>query len=349
MAEKKEKKKEGGITLTSDSVDDYFNKKFGEGIFVSGQSIIDTPKMVIPFSPALDLALGGGVLEGSFCVLTGPPKVGKTTSCLDFAGTAQQKQYNYDGKPRHVYFFNVEGRIKSRDLAGIRHLIPDKSRMTVIKSRPGKILSAEDYLEMLEAYIHTKPGAIFIIDSFSQLCSESRMTTSIASRFRDDVPLMIASLTKRVCNVLPINNNIVLGVTHLYANQDPASKKKWAEASGRKIQYEADVKLRATYCTAVMDGESQIGQKIHWECGSSGIGGPGGKVEGFLRYGYGLDKAWELVNYAKDIGLIQKNGAWYTLPDENKFQGLDKTATALRNNPKMFEALNKKFREAMAL
>jgi archaellum biogenesis ATPase FlaH len=62
-------------------------------VFTSGQSIIDKPSVIIPFSPALDLVLGGGVPEGSFMVFTGPPKCGKSVSSLDFAGTAQQLKY----------------------------------------------------------------------------------------------------------------------------------------------------------------------------------------------------------------------------------------------------------------
>ena len=61
--------------------------------------------------------------------------------------------------------------------------------------------------------MHTKPGAIFILDSISQLCSHGRMTADIGDRYRDDVPLMLSSLTKRVSNILPINKSIVMNIT----------------------------------------------------------------------------------------------------------------------------------------
>jgi len=38
----------------------------------------------------LDIALGGGIREGSCVVITGDPKTGKTTTALYFAAKAQK-------------------------------------------------------------------------------------------------------------------------------------------------------------------------------------------------------------------------------------------------------------------
>ena len=70
-------------------------KTFGENIILTGNSIIDTKNVIIPVSPVLDILLNGGIPEGSFVVLTGQPKCGKTTTSLDFAATAQDKKYAY--------------------------------------------------------------------------------------------------------------------------------------------------------------------------------------------------------------------------------------------------------------
>ena len=67
-------------------------KNFGHDIILSGSAIIDRKSIVIPVSPAIDLILNGGIPEGSFVVLTGQPKCGKTTTSLDFAATAQKEE-----------------------------------------------------------------------------------------------------------------------------------------------------------------------------------------------------------------------------------------------------------------
>lgn len=66
-------------------------KNFGDEIILSGNAMVDKKVLTIPVSPSLDIALNGGIPEGSFVVLTGQPKCGKTTTSLAFSATAQKK------------------------------------------------------------------------------------------------------------------------------------------------------------------------------------------------------------------------------------------------------------------
>ena len=54
------------------------SKTFGSDIILSGSAIIDRESIVIPVSPAIDIILNGGIPEGSFVILTGQPKCGKS-------------------------------------------------------------------------------------------------------------------------------------------------------------------------------------------------------------------------------------------------------------------------------
>ena len=98
----------------SNTIEKDIIKEFGEGVIRSGNSVVDADLLTIPVSPALDVVLGGGIPEGSFVTLTGQPKCGKTTLSLHFAGKCQDKDYGGSLCPegRHVYFMNVEGRLK---------------------------------------------------------------------------------------------------------------------------------------------------------------------------------------------------------------------------------------------
>lgn len=337
------------------SIDDKLKKEFGDGIFVSGQFVADKKPVIASVSPQLDLMLGGGIKFGSFVIPTGPPKVGKTSISLHFAGNALKVPTIFDN-PRHVYFFNIEGRLNQRDLLGIhtlrQHLQTD---ITVVQSRPGKILTGQDYLSIGEQYINEKPGCIFIFDSFSQLCSAARREAEFGSRFRDDMPLYLSDFCKRICNVIPINDSIVIGITHRIANQSGTGMSPWLEASGQKVQYEVDVKINAKFKQDWKVGEVQIGQDIHLECGCSSLhglfpGNPGSSCISKLRYNYGLDKEAELVNLCVDLGIIKKGGSWYEIPNcSAKVQGLDKARDILVAQPDLYLTLNTQYREMMGL
>lgn len=327
------------------TIEDIIRDKFGDVLF-GGNIVAEAKNIVIPVSPSIDIMLGGGIPEGSLTIVTGLQKLGKTSLCLHFAGNAQNIKYANEmcsKEGRHVYFFNVEGRIKSRDLLGIKHLNIDESRFTIIGSKLGKILTAEDYIDIAEKLINEKPGSIFIFDSFSALCTEEEYTAEIGKKRRDNTPQLLAMFCRRISNVLPVNKSIFMGITHLMANQG-FGMTQWTEASGQKLKYAVDVKLRAKYCQPWKVGETQIGQDVYWECDSSAIGPPGGKAKSKLRYGYGLDCEAELIDFAVDLGLIEKKTSWYTY-GEDKAQGLENMRAILLEKPEKLAELDKQVRE----
>jgi recombination protein RecA len=327
-------------------------KTFGEDIILSGNSVVDKKVLTIPLSPSLDIVLNGGIPEGSFVVLTGQPKCGKTTTSLDFAATAQKPEYQGSLKsPREVYYLNIEGRLKKRDLEGIPGL--DLARFHVIGSQQGKILHAEEYLQIAEKIINEVPGSIVIIDSYSALCTEAEITSDMDKMQRADGAKLLAKFCRKVANVIPVNKNIVIGITHLMGNPTGYGA-EFKEKSGQAIAYQTDIKLRAkTFKAWTLSADSnQIGQEIEWQVVCSALGAPGGNITSYIRYGQGIDKHMEAINLAADIGLIHKGGAWYTLTsleDKPKFQGAEKVRNFLLENPKAYEELVKAIKETMGI
>lgn len=328
-------------------------KKFGDEIILSGNALIDKKVLIIPFSPSLDIALNGGIPEGSFVVLTGQPKCGKTTSSLDFAATAQRMEYAHESfkEGRQVYYLNIEGRLKKRDLEGIPGL--DLSRFHIIGSQQGKILHAEEYLQIAERIINEVPGSILIIDSYSALCTEAEITSDMDKMQRADGAKLLAKFCRKVANVIPVNRNVVIGITHLMGNPTGYGA-EFKEKSGQAIAYQTDIKLRAKTFKPWVTGtdNTQIGQEIEWQVVCSALGAPGAVTTSYIRYGQGIDKCTELINLASDLGVIQKGGAWYTIPgveDAPKFQGVEKVRAFLLDNPKAYSKVHESVKELLGI
>tara|TARA_R100000278_G_scaffold29947_1_gene27594 strand:- start:37935 stop:38948 length:1014 start_codon:yes stop_codon:yes gene_type:complete len=335
------------------SIKEEVNKSFGDDIVLSANSVLDTKVINIPISPSLDIILNGGVPEGSFVIFTGQPKCGKTTTSLYLAGNAQQPEYGYgsfkDG--REVYYLNIEGRLKKRDLEGIPHI--NKDKFHIIGSQQGKILHAEEYLQIAEKIINQVPGSVVIIDSYSALCTEAEITSDMGKMQRADGAKLLAKFCRKVANVIPVNKNIVIGITHLMGNPTGYGA-EFKEKSGQAVAYQTDIKLRAKRFSPWKVGkeDTQIGQEVEWQVVTSALGSPGGNIVSHLRYGEGIDKHMELFSLAVDIGLINKGGAWYTfssLPDSPKFQGAEKARDFLVSKPEVYKDLWHQIKDTMGL
>jgi recombination protein RecA len=327
-------------------------KNFGSEVMQSATALMDRASVVIPLSPSLDMILSGGIPEGSFVVLTGQPKCGKTTTSLDFAATAQKDMYKGTlKKPRHVYYLNIEGRLKKRDLEGIKGL--DLDRFDIIGSQEGKILNAEEYLQIGERIIHEEPGCLLIIDSYSALCTEAEITSEMNKMQRADGAKLLAKFCRKVSNVIPVNRNIVIGITHLMGNPTGYGA-EFKEKSGQAIAYQTDIKLRAKTFKPWTLGvdNTQIGQEVEWQVLCSALGPPGGTATSYIRYGLGIDKVTEIMMLAIDIGIINKGGAWYSLEvngEIQKFQGTEKLRQFLVDNPESYDKILAQTKETMGI
>lgn len=351
MSKKKEKQEEGGAEVKAKTIDleKVFSKEFGEGIFVSAESFLEKPKMVIPLAPQIDIALNGGIPEGSTVICSGQPKTGKTTSCLSFASTCQRPEYG----ARDVYYMDIEGRLKAMNLKGINGL--DLSKFFIIRSTPEKIMSAEDYLNAAAHILSTKQNSLLILDSSSALCASKEQINTVTGQTRNEGPKLLASFFRKVGNIIPVTNNILWIMQHLIADTSGHGA-GYKEDGGQKAQYQADVKLRVQYSepwkAGAAEDAKQIGQKINWRIITSALGGlPNQKSETYIRYGLGIDHYKEYIELATSLAIVSLDGSWYTYPTKDgelaKVQGGEKFCKLLIDESDTFEYIKGRVKEMM--
>ena len=305
------------------------NSKYGE-VLISADKIANRERKIVSVSPMADYNLNGGIPEGSWVILSGSPKCGKSTTALQIAANAQEQ---YD-KP--IYIGNVEHRLNKKELEGIRNLnVPE---VESIQSREGKILTAQDFLQEFTTIIKSVPGCVLIIDSTSALCAEGEFASEMKSAGRNEGPKLLAQFCRKMTGVVPVQRAIVIVVQHLIANTSGYGE-AYYEDGGRKMQHQIDTKLR---CTSFQKWENkekeQVGQVINWQIKTAALTKPGGKFQSYLRYGYGLDNIKEYISLGLDMGLIEKGGSWYTF-GTHKAQGEDNLRQFLIDNETTYTEL----------
>lgn len=323
------------------------SKQYGEGILIGGSRFLDEKKVILPVSPKLDMGLNGGIPEGSWVILSGNPKTGKSTLALDFAATCQKPEYG----SRPVVYLNIEGRLKEMNMKGVDGLITDNEDMfQILRSARGNILSAEKNLNIISDMIRCIPNLVVIIDSTSALCSEKEQSEDVSGQTRSLGPKILANFCRTMGTIVPVQNTTVIMIQHLIANTSGYGP-KLMEDSGRKVQYQVDVKL---VCKGIEDweeGDKQIGQKVHWDIVTSALGPPGALVDTYLRYGHGIDKLMDYIELGLEVGLIAKGGAWYTLSflePTVQMQGMYKLYTYLKENPEAITLLQSEIKKVLS-
>jgi len=324
----------------------------------------------ISVSPAIDIALGGGIREGSWLTLTGDPKSGKTTTAMQIGANCQK-----EGRP--IIYLDVEGRLKEMNFE-VPDLDPEKMAVVAPENEP---ISAEEFLKIAYEMMTHKDyeGAVLIIDSISSLMPEKELDGDF-SPGRAGLPKILSIFTKKIGQLLPRQKGLVIAITHYIANTAGFGKAKMSDG-GNKIQYQADTRMeiagggeKVSAVSPWMNAAKteRIGQVVNWRIICSSLGAPGGQVQSYIRYGHGIDKVQELLMLSCDLGLIEPRGSWFSMPFMNtckdlakeikpelntdndealasafKFQGQEKTYNFLKENPKVIDFLESSIKEML--
>ena len=120
-------------------------------------------------------------------------------------------------------------------------LAPEKFQL--VASNEDRILSAEDFVNIASEIIKNEPRVVVILDSTSSLCSQDELDGEITGSGRAKGPRILASFCRKMGTVVPVMNSIVIMMQHLIANTSGYGS-PYYEDSGRKVQYQADIKLR---------------------------------------------------------------------------------------------------------
>jgi RecA/RadA recombinase len=353
----KKKNEDELVVPTVNRTRNHIEKKYGEGNIVGGNFLLDEKKQVFRISPRIDMLTSGGIEEGNIVAIAGPPKWGKTTLALSVAAAGQREEYG----ERKVFYADIEQRLKAMNLQGITGLQLSEDRFEVIRSTKGKILLAEDYLNIMANIMKDEPNSILIIDSLGALCTENESSKEATGTARSDIHKMVSNWLKQNNPVARVNGVTVVVMQHLVANTSGYGE-SFVIAGGTKVSYMKDYQLRCTKLEpwTVTSQNTRIGNKITWKCECSALGAPGNVVESYHRFGYGLDTMMEAIEVGIDAGLVLVGGSWYTMSfmeevDPNyvtengcKFQGLENACQFLRDNPKFGTYLVNKIGELIA-
>lgn len=364
------KVKKTSSKFSEDAISSSIVTKYGD-VVRSGTEVLQAINSldIIGVSPALDIALGGGIREGSVVVMTGDPKSGKTTTALHFAAKCQQH-----GK--RVIYVNTEGRLSKQNFDGIKGLQPDN--ILIVESTDERVLTAEDFLNIIEYYINNDSGCLIIADSLSNMVPACELEGEVRTGVRNALPRLLSMFFKRISGTLMKNKTILICITHNIANTggSPYAPQKMADC-GNMLQYQAGTNMVITHrgkWQVPKDTGPHVGQIANWVIKTSNAGGrPNSTAESWIKYGIGIDETQEIVQIACEFRLIKASGAWYTIqcaaeekdnpiiaeilqqnnvePSQEavekffKFQGINNVSEFLNENPKIAAFIYSKIKE----
>ena len=264
---------------------------------------------------------------------------GKTTSIVHLCKKCQQAGMR-------IFFFNVEHRLKKRDLelAGL-----DPDMFDIIESTKEKHLLGFDFLDICTAIMENTERCVFVIDSLSMLAESKTAEDGVRTSSRGGAAQVLSRFLVNTAGIIKPRKHILIGTYHLIANTSGYGGPM--EKGGNMGLFKADVRLRIKSFEYWTAGEQTLGQKVVWKVlKTAHTEEPNKEYESWIRYGEGIDEAKEIFCMAESIGYVKKAGAWYSFDEEDspKFQGEDKILTFIKENPEWEKKVKDKVTEFLS-
>lgn len=334
------------MTKQLPTLQESLRKEYGD-ICLPADFIKDHEGRLIPTILSLDLALSGGIPEGTIMNIGGKSKCGKSTLILEIIKNAQHLYK----KP--CFYIDVENRLRTDLLKCIDGLVWTEEleqstgipRLQIIRSSKDKFLVAEDFLNIMTQIFKSVEGCVVVLDSIAAMCGEAAFAAQTGeSKQKATIPVLMYDFLRKVGQIIPPMKSNLISITHVQDN--PMGYGGPREMGGNAIKFFSSISLTCLSAPEVEDNGKKIGKDSVFKVSASALGPPGGQSIVPIRYGRGVDRYEDIFNVAVEMGFIDKSGAWFKI-GEDKLQGKNKVIEYFRSNPDFVNNLDNQIRESL--
>jgi recombination protein RecA len=332
------KPKTSALETAMAKFEETFSKTFGAGALVKGEDIL--PYEIIPTgSLTLDVATGvGGIVEGRITEIWGSDGVIKSTLCMWLLREAQIKHPD-----KAVAWIDVENKLdkiwmaqQGVDLRWVRVYTPD---------------NAEDVADALKDIIRSGLFSIVVLDSIAAMLPEAEKEKDADKAVMMAQAKIVTRMAKIAVGAARKTSTAVVFINQVRANIAYGADQ--TTGGGFALKHCSTMKMKCRHtgtppykATVKGDKDVIVGREIALYMERNNVA-PAYKTAVITffnqtteKYGpIGVDRADEAATLGVKSKIIKQAGAWYTLPNSERYQGRESLVDALRAQPDLVDEL----------
>lgn len=310
-------------------------KQFGKGAVMKlGQAKTMNVDHISTGSIGLDMALGiGGVPRGRIVEVYGPESSGKTTVALQIVAQAQKEG-------GEAAFIDVEHAL---DPIYAKALGVDIDSLLVSQPDTG-----EQALEIMEALIRSGAIDVIVLDSVAAMVTRAEIEGEMGSSHVGLQARLMSQALRKLTGVVAKSQCVAIFINQVREKIGISYGNPETTPGGRALKFYSSVRIEVRKGEAIKNGSEVIGNKTKCKIVKNKVAPPFKEVIFDIMYGEGVSREGEVLDFAVDLDIIEKSGAWFSYNGERLGQGRDKVKALLKEKPELFEEISQKIREHQA-
>lgn len=310
------------------------NAQLGAGTMVSFNGDgSDDVQVVDSGSLSLDMALGGGYPLGRIVEIYGPESSGKTTLALHAIAEVQQL-----GKA--ALFLDLENAF---DPEYAQKLGVSLDPNAWVFSQPD---CGEDAFTILDKFVGHPDIGIIIVDSVAVMTPRAEMEGEFGETKMGLHARMMSQGLRKLVGKIKKSNTVVIFINQTREKIGVMFGNPETTTGGNSLKFYASQRLRVGRAAGTKDKSGElVTNLVSVKVVKNKIAPPHRKAEFHIRFGVGIDTVTEVIEFAVELGIIEKAGSFYKYNDKSIAQGVEATFTALSDDAELFEEIHAKVLE----
>lgn len=294
-------------------------KQFGAGsVMRMGEKATLDVEALPTGSIGLDMALGiGGLPKGRIIEIFGPESGGKTTVTLHAIAEAQKRG-------GIAAFVDVEHAL---DPVYAKALGVDIDQLIVSQPDTG-----EEALDIMEALVRSGAIDIIVLDSVAAMVTKAEIDGDMGDSFVGVQARLMSSAMKKLTAVIAKSNTVAIFINQIREKIGIMFGNPETTPGGRALKFYSSVRIEVRKGEAIKEDGETIGARTKCKVIKNKVAPPFKNCEFDMIFGHGISRLGEIVDYAVELDIIKKSGAWFSFNDMRIGQGRENTKKFLEEN-----------------
>ena len=206
--------------------------------------------------------------------------------------------------------------------------------------------SGEQALEICDTMVRSGAIDLVVVDSVAALTPQAEIDGDMGDSVMGMQARLMSQALRKLTAVISKSNCTVVFINQLREKIGVMFGSPETTTGGRALKFYSSVRLEVRRVESIKVGGELVGNHVRVKVVKNKVAPPFREAEFDIMFGEGISTVGDVLDTAINYEIVDKSGAWITYNKEKIGQGRENAKQFLKDNPKIYEEIESKVREA---